>query len=327
VAILAAAGDSVRDITVGHPGIDADGVLTAGYTNPGPSGEALVRFQYPEAPGGPERVWLSAPEPGRSEFRLPVGAPPTAPGEGAIPLLPSVHGFRFVNHFGASPVPALETGLGIQLNAFGLCGGMSFAAADLFLADRPRPDATTPPPAGTPLYDYIYHRQADSLGGLAVEGLRFGRWMGLPGRTIAGTNKRTYDELAGVRAALDSGLPAVLGLVYIADGDRRAVWQNHQVLAFGYHSPGDGTIVFRVYDPNYPGRDDVTIRAAARIAGTIDDPASPGHSLDIPGVECRQFIGKRDLRPVRGFFVMPYSPAGPPDDLSSVAPGALPRPE
>lgn len=331
--ILASDGDSTRDITSGEPSIDQDGLLTASYLPPAHTATILLRLAYPgepsgpdgPGPGGPSRIWLTAPEPGRSTIKLPDGPPPTAPGEAALSLLPSTDGFRFVNHFESSPLPAIENGLGIHLNAYGLCGGMSFAAADLFLSHRPRPDATTPPPAGSPLYDYIYRRQTESLGGLAVEGLRFAQWMALPEGTIAGTNRRTYDQLAAARAALDSGHLAVLGLVYVGDKDREPVWNNHQVLAFGYRADGESTSL-RIYDPNYPGRDDVTIRATPTTVGAIDAPELPGGRLELPGIACRQFVGRRDLRPVRGFFVMPYSPAVPPTDLSTtISPAPQPH--
>jgi hypothetical protein len=262
-------------------------------------------------------MWVVATEPAHSKFELPPIVSPIGTGSASLDLRPSVHGFRFVNHFEGSPLPpSAERLLGIRLDAFGLCGGMSFAAADMFLADRSRPDQAAPPPAGSALYGYLYRRQADSLGGLYVEGLRFARWMALPEGTIAGTAKRTEDELRSARALLDSGLPAVLGLNYIAAGEAE-VWQNHQVLAFGYDATGDGAISIRVYDPNFPGRDDVTIRGKSITVGTLDDPTHPGAKLDVTGLECRQFVGPRDLRPVRGFFVMPYAPVIPPTDLSS----------
>lgn len=315
IAILACDEVSARPITAGRPILDAAGALTASYTIPGPSAQVLLRITYPDAPGGPPRTILLAPEPGRITAPLPVGPSPASAGSASVPLNPSEHGFRFVNRFTASPLPMLERTLGIRLDAFGLCGGMSFAAADLFLASRPRPDADTPPPAGSPLYEYIYRRQIDSLGGLAIQGARFALWMDLPTGGIAGVRKRSFDELTAIRASLDAGVPVVLGLVYVSARDRRPAWNNHQVLAYAYEAGGD-RISFRIYDPNYPGRDDVTIRADVRTEGGIDDPARPGAVVPILGLECRQWLGPRSLRPVRGLFAMPYTPADPPADLS-----------
>jgi hypothetical protein len=323
IRAIACRGDATRDISTGPGVIDDAGAISIPISGPGADEQVLVRFSY--APAGlPPTTWLSAPEPGRTDLAWP-GSSPLAPGEASLTLRPSTSGFRFVNHFEASPLPLIENTFGIRLNAFGLCGGMSFAAADLFLAGRARPEADHPPPGGSPLYGYIYRRQSDSLGPLRLDGLRFARWMSLPEGTLAGTAKRTYDELGSLRAAIDAGRPAMLGLVYVSSADHRPVWNNHQVLAFGYQSDGEGSLTIRIYDPNFPGRDDVTIRAERTIAGSIADPAHPGSMLEVPGVRCRQFVGGRALRPVRGLFVMPYTPAVPPEDLSSIPPPPAPR--
>ena len=67
-------------------------------------------------------------------------SPPQQPS--AKDFKPSVHGFHFRNNFSGSPLPS---GLGF-LNSlvstpsqFGLCGGMSAAAADFFIAGREPP--------------------------------------------------------------------------------------------------------------------------------------------------------------------------------------------
>ncbi len=93
-------------------------------------------------------------------------------------------------------------------------------------------------------------------------------------------------------------------------------WDNP--LPFAYQSTGAGELSFRIYDPNYPGRDDVTIRATERTEGEIDDPTRPGNTIPILGIECRQWLGHKDLRPIRGLFVMPYTPTPPPPNLSSI---------
>ena len=38
--------------------------------------------------------------------------------------------------------------------------------------------------------------------------------------------------------------------------------QSHQVVAYGYGLEGDA-LTFRIYDPNWPARDDVTVSGAA----------------------------------------------------------------
>ncbi|MFN0130921.1 MAG: hypothetical protein ACKVW3_00060 [Phycisphaerales bacterium] len=104
----------------------------------------------------------------------------SVPHESLAPSLaefrPSLHGFRFVNSFTGSPLPfglgKAEKSLNVP-NRFGLCGGMSFAAADFFLAARPRPDARQPPTQGDPLYNFLYGRQVVSLGTMGVMAAKF----------------------------------------------------------------------------------------------------------------------------------------------------------
>jgi hypothetical protein len=309
--VLRAEGDSAVDISAGAVVIEPDGGFDAPYTPADGPGAVMLCFQYRAAGEAALRVWLTALEPGRFQYPLPTGPGAMAAGSARLTLTPSLHGFRFVNGFEGSPVPdSIGRAIGAKFDGFGLCGGMSFAAADLFYAGRPRPEAQAPPPAGSPLFKYLYRRQTDSLGPLAVEGLRFGQWMALPTGTIAGTGQRTFGEVAAARALLDAGSPAVLGLVYVGEGDGKAVWQNHQVLAYAYSAAGDGTVWISVYDPNYPGRDDVTIRAVERAAGSVT--LGEAGRFEVSGVECHQYRGSQALRPVRGFFVMPYAPADPP---------------
>lgn len=313
LSILTPHGDSARDITAGPAAIEEGSSLTIPYFDPGPGADLILRFGYPGPAGSAPLVWVTIAQPGQP-YELPRAPLSTEPGEALLSLRPSLHGFRFVNHFPGSPIPpAAERLLGVAFDGFGLCGGMSFAAADMFAADRPRPADASPPGAGTPLYNYLYQRQADSLGAFYSLGLRFARWMALPRETLTGTAKRTDDEFRNLRAALDAGRPAVLGLIFHGAGEGE-VWQNHQVLAYGYHAPGDGSATIRIYDPNYPGRDDVTIRAKSASLGRIDDPSSPEHPTDIRGLRCRLFLGGHDHRPIRGFFLMPYSPVPPPPE-------------
>jgi hypothetical protein len=94
-----------------------------------------------------------------------------------------------------------------------------------------------------------------------------------------------------VRALLEAGQPAALGIVTVASPNPLQLGHNHQVLAYACRT--DGTVVtLHVYDPNSGPADDVVIRF---------DVATPGftHTIDIG-------------RPVRGFFLTPYSPATPP---------------
>lgn len=215
-------------------------------------------------------------------------------------FVPSRDGFQFRNGFQGSIIGTGES-------AYGLCGGMSFAAADYFLANRPVPADAAAPQSGTPLFNYIYSRQATSFGTIGSMGLKFVEWMQLPDTGPGSAHARTLEELPHITAALSRGEPIVLGLVLTSTAAKGKAWDNHQVLAFaqapvggtdlaapgaGSERPATATTILRIYDSNFPRRDDVTIAITAdRIVQHIP--------------------GRRDIS-IRGFFRMAYSPIDPP---------------
>ena len=249
---------------------------------------------------------------------------------------PSANGFAFVNHFTGTPLPgglaALTEGLGKRLGApstFGLCGGMSFAAADLFLAGRTPPAQTTQPTRAEPLLEDIQTRQTDSVGpGMSLAGT-FGRWMSLPDNGAPGTRALSIAEIDALDASLDAGAPAVIGLVFTRhpgnnDSTARAgsSWENHQVLAYAAtRNASAGTIEFRIYDPNYPKDDAAVIRCRAVQTGTMLVAPWGGWSVPVMGYTSeRRVTGSRPghvyITPVRGVIAMPYAPSVPPDGLN-----------
>ena len=219
--------------------------------------------------------------------------PGSAPG--TCGFLPSRDGFGFPNSWPSSPAFTLPTPLGqvgIGNSAAGLCGGMVFAALD-YWHTRARPPADRPEP-GSPLHQYVVRRLIASWripAGVA----RYYRWMVLPDagrgvswRTIAGQWPR-------VKASLDDGIPAPLGLVTVASANPVLLRHNHQVLAYGYARSGR-EVLLRVYDPNSGPDDGVGIRF---------DPWAPARAT--------AFAHNLNLGwPVRGFFLVPYTPAAPP---------------
>ena len=214
-------------------------------------------------------------------------------------FLPSRDGFAFTNAWPPAPAVEIPTPfgtIGIGNAALGLCGGMVFAALDYWHA-RIRPPADRPEP-GSPLYRYVVRRLVESWR-LPAGVAQYYRWMNLPdgdGRAGArrGTAGRTAaDQWPRVKASLDRGIPVPLGLVTVAGPNPLRLGHNHQALAYGYTRSGD-EVTLRVYDPNAGPDDGVGIRFG---------PSAPGlefaHNLDL-------------ARPVRGFFLVPYSPAAPP---------------
>jgi hypothetical protein len=203
---------------------------------------------------------------------------------------PSRHGFAFANTWPPAPAISIRTPagrIGIGNAALGLCGGMVFAALDYWQAGR-EPAASQPAP-GAPLYRFIVRRLLQSwrlpagvmpyyLGMLATDGE-------LASRTI----KRQWPR---VKALLDRGQPATLGVVTVDSANPLLLGRNHQVLAYSYHQAGEA-VTLLVYDPNSGPDDAVAVRFSTAPAGPFT------HNIGVSW-------------PVRGFFLTRYTPAEPP---------------
>src|SRR5438067_6999475 len=222
---------------------------------------------------------------------------------------PKKCGFPFPNDFEEGPVLTLSVPLigdiPVGNAAGGLCGGMVFAALDLFLRELPPPPGATAPKPGTPLFKYLARRLIDSFNGPAGV-YKYLEWMRLPDEGhFFGLFKsiRWYTvngEWPAIRADLDGGRPCPLGLIKVESVNPLDVGDNHQILAYGYDlDEGTGQLTVHAYDPNEPGDDNVTL------AVNIADPANPSaisYSADPAG---------------RGFFRTPYTPADPTAALSA----------
>jgi hypothetical protein len=155
---------------------------------------------------------------------------------------PARHGFHFVNTFVNHVLPGITT--------FGLCGGMSLAAARYWLhhvrippqtaADFPNSKGV--PPDGSVLHGYIYGCQLASYGPLGV--LSAANWVTMPWVTLDNQFDWAVQEFPGVRLRINEGKPTVLGLRRREGGP-----MGHQVLAYGYDANQSKLFV---YDPNYP---------------------------------------------------------------------------
>ena len=233
----------------------------------------------------------------------------TVTSENAVPSVsfkPSLHGFKFANSFSGYPLPfsvPCLPGLAKVSKIYGLCGGMISVAYDFFLADRPIPPRKAAPSKRTKLYKYLYKRQLDTFGAFGKYIVQFAQWMSAPDDTVNGTWKRTYDEFARIRETLDDEIPVLLGLVYVSWRDTLALWQNHQVLAYGYTGVSDTVFHIHVYDPNFPEQDQMVIRTEkVAVAGGLAQ-----------GLKCtQQQLDGAFSKNVRGFFAMPYTPVSPP---------------
>jgi hypothetical protein len=207
-------------------------------------------------------------------------------------FLPSTHGFHFANAWPHGPTvklgPLDPRWVGVGDAADGLCGGMVYTTADLFAAGVSVPADREPFANGSPRFRSIVRRQVESLA-----------WMTVPVRywlrsAIGGDRaKATLDhEWPKAKLELDGGRLALIGLIRIASWNPMQLTQNHQVMAYGYAEDGRG-VTLRLYDPNWPDRDDVTI--------TIHlDPALRPTGLS-------QSTGE----PLLSWFLLPYTAADP----------------
>ncbi len=299
-----------------------------------------------------------------AQTSVPATQPATQvalPGRAASDFRPSLHGFGFVNSFTGSPLPAalrelkgplgeliresVESGTGAP-SRFGLCGGMSLAAADLFMERTPRPTAIKPPAPGTDLYEWLHRRQESSLGSAGLFAIKFMTWMMLADPSTAPTTPTTptapstsapqirtiahatYDELGPILKRLDEGDLAPLGLVYVrAAGNSRAPqsqvgvpWENHQVLAY----QAQRAAIKGVSDPGKATTKSSDAIPAGKITLWIYDPNFPNDDdarieLDVSDGQVRavQITGKSERIPVRGVMAMPWTPQAVPAAITA----------
>ena len=191
-------------------------------------------------------------------------------------FLPSTHGFAFPNAWPSIPIRQFRLGNVATLNigdaANGLCGGMSFTVADLKAAGM-APGTQPMPPAGSERFRYIVDRQIASFDDGRLP-LRFYGLMSptrsdresmlaeLLGYLGIDRHSRTWTmvriEWPRIKAALDAGRLAMVGLVRVVSADPVDLSKNHQVIAYGYDTDGT-TVTLRIADPNWARDDGVTL--------------------------------------------------------------------
>ena len=192
---------------------------------------------------------------------------------------PTRYGYRFRNVWPKQPALFLSLGA-IRIpfgdTSRGLCGGMVFAARDRFERDEDAPPDPTPPQAGLPLFREIVERQLASFGPLLVSvPIRF--WLAAArgeARRIRETVQRAWPA---IRADIDAGRPAMIGLVRLATVNPLAPL-GHQVVGFRYDETPD-RVAIGVYDPNHPGEDDVEIVLVRSADGRASLTQSTGEDV------------------------------------------------
>jgi hypothetical protein len=251
---------------------------------------------------GQERTYTDALELFEDRFQLPESV--------SNQFRPSQHGFQFNNAFSGYMLPFSVPFLsdGKVSGVYGLCGGMSAAAADFLLYGRKIPPLTEAPRRGTKFHRYLFRRAIDSFA-LGESILRFARWMLLPEDGINGTWRLTLTEWEKLRVELDQQRLVPLGQLRAKAANlqeiSRRVWDNHQVLAYGYTAHPGGSFDIHIYDPNCRCDDNVFIHLERVQAGEEDGEP-------VYGLTCYESDCWEKHRPLYGLFVMPYEPVEPP---------------
>ncbi len=216
------------------------------------------------------------------------------------------------------PDPFLLTAAGVAANVaigtvaptvgIGLCGGMAYASLDYWHARAPLPrgahandQPTRAMPAGVVLRDYIWGRLLNSLvqGGALNRTLEWSLLLNQVPSPIGGAGalrSRTASEWNKVKGFIDAGVPCPIGLVYSG----RNVWDQHQILVYGYEDPGNGTGTMYVYDSNTPMQ-----------YGAADDPSCYTVTLDFTGPALVATSPSDFGDMLAGFFCTFYVPLPP----------------
>jgi hypothetical protein len=109
---------------------------------------------------------------------------------------------------------------------------------------------------------------------------------------IGARHQTISEQWPAVKAKLDAGVPAMLGVVTVASANPMLLGPNHQLVAYAY-TIAEREVTLGVYDPNSGPDDNIWIQW--NTAGST----AFAHNLGLS-------------RPVRGFFVTTYSPVQPP---------------
>ncbi len=176
-------------------------------------------------------------------------------------FLPSVNGLHFANSYPSGPTVKLGAldprWVGVADADAGLCGGMSWFVREWFEDGRTIPGDRSAPANGSPLFNAIVRRQVLSLDWLRGP-VKF--WLAALSSPERLRQKTLEVEWPRIKGDIDAGRLPMLGLVRHRGWNPFDLDKDHQVLAYAYDTAGpDGPTTIRLYDPNWPDRDDVSI--------------------------------------------------------------------
>lgn len=218
--------------------------------------------------------------------------------------------------FLAGAAIALQAYIAVDpLPAYGLCGGMAYSALDHWNARVPIPRGGTVSDqplraagGATGLREVIWSRLMDSLlqGGVMARTIEWTFLLhqvppflgGGPAELLA----RTKLELAILRGHIDAGRPWPIGLIYDFDA---SIWQQHQVLVYGYEDVGSNRVNLMVYDNNVPARYGDTGHSLITLS-------LGGNALVASTPSDEETSEARPVTPrLAGFFCSNYTPSAP----------------
>lgn len=197
--------------------------------------------------------------------------------------------------------------------SYGMCGGMAYLSLDYWIAqaqlprgahrdDQPERTST----ATAAIRDLLWSRLVDSLttGGVLLRTLEWSLLVDhVPARLGGGTSallERTRRELTLVRESIDYGFPCPIGLVYRGTG----LWDQHQVIAYGYEVTGTDAVTLFISDSNAPQQ----YGNAVHRAWTLDF-TGPSLVVGAPAGDPANRLA--------GFFCSNYTPVVPPQHLAT----------
>lgn len=186
---------------------------------------------------------------------------------------------------------------------YGLCGGMAATALDYYASGKPLPRGadmndlpTHATRAGSTLRSYLMRRQIDSM---AANFPKMLFWMAMLHIDLpflrdgpAWLLDRVKEEWQELKGLLDRPSPWPMTLI----GTSTSPFHNHQVLAYGYDDPGDGTGTIFIYDMNCPTGEQTL-------------------KLDFRGefLQAQESCADPSRGPLRGFFCNNYTSTIPPE--------------
>lgn len=200
-------------------------------------------------------------------------------------FLPSNNGFAFVNSFVYPimlPVP-LVAAKKLQV---GLCGGMCRLAAHAYITNRRLPQQQLAPKPGTSLYQRLIHQQNRSYGNKAEHLFTFLRWWLQLNNGVL--RQKSLNEWSLIEQYLQQNKLLNLGVVYVSIKNGK-LWQNHQVLAYGYQPISGSEARVFIYDPNFPLNNTAYIHIEL---------------MNKQDINIMQFVNGKPYKSVRGFFTL-----------------------